>query len=430
MKLSQRDKKLLVVVLLLVVVVVGYYYIFLPINRNIKTLNQEVWELKQKYSLLQIKASNKEKLLSEIKVANYQSKEIENSLPPFIEQERVILSLRELSLQTGLQIINPSFSRVVAVNAESDSVSAYSVSDANGEMTELLEQLKAASDNRLENILNEIGEVEEAVEAEEILAPSAIPDGTGIKMEVKITFEGTYAHLMNFLYAVNQYQYKVVASNITINGNQEKVSGGMSLSFYGIMDRQRSLTVWEQSSAFGKPNPFSQYNGYTGAQSTAGTGSSGVSGGESGQGGSGSNVETGLYDFYLVLNPVFSDVPSVILGKSDTLGSEVYNDGNRLTDLTIELNYSDGRYSFTYKTELGQYPASGTQPKTFVPVRNNEIVIMAVSTDITAADDKAGANIRIINNTDKKVIVEINKEKSGTRANIQFEGEGAVRLRE
>ena len=41
--------------------------------------------------------------------------------------------------------------------------------------------------------------------------------------------------------------------------------GGMMLSFYGYMERDRALPKWNNSVNKGKKNPFDTYAGYTGS---------------------------------------------------------------------------------------------------------------------------------------------------------------------
>ncbi len=234
MIVSEKDKKRLLFVLLVSIMALGYYYIYVPFNQTINDLNNEVTRLEARYRVLKAKMASKDALISDIKDTRYQSAKIEEKLPSYIEQERVIITLNELSQKAGLQVNNPVFSKVVAIT----------------DQKEISTQLKQIPKGQEE-------EKQREDEGEKFITYTEFLDSTGIKKEVRINFTSTYAQLKKFLYEVSNHNNKVIANNLTITGQDDDLSGGMTLSFYGLVERDRLLPKWQSDIEKGKINPFS-----------------------------------------------------------------------------------------------------------------------------------------------------------------------------
>ena len=390
MRMLEKDKKRLFFILLVGIIAIGYYYIYIPFNTRIHELNDDISRLEVRYITLKNRMASKEMLISDIKHMRYQTLTLDKTLPPYIEQERVILTLNTLRRISGLVIHNPSFSRVVAIT-EPKHISAPA-----SQLPSLIQEASTQT------------------EGEKAVTPIAFGDTTGIKMEVRITFTSTYPQLKKFLYEVSQYKGEIVASNITVTGQDDQLSGSMTLSFYGLVSRDRTLPRWEQDVETGKGNPFAILGDWQPQQQ----GSQDISTPQ---------YHSRGYDFYMILNPITDDAPTVIVGKEDQIGSEIYADGNKMHRVVIELMVREGRYYYSYETDFGQYPRSNEEGKVFTPT-SDELVLKIIDKERLNDNDRAGADVHIINRTDKQVVVTINESLQRTRANISFEGEGMVRV--
>ena len=126
-----------------------------------------------------------------------------------------------------------------------------------------------------------------------------------------------------------------------------------------------------------------------------------------------------------MLNPIFSDNATVIIGKGNNpiRTTYVYDDKNGITDIEIEFYQEGDKYYYRYKAGDESYPENYSKGEEFDPGKVLEINVS--SKDRVSDDDLSGANATIINNTDMPVnIVYYHEDSKNPRLNIsKMEGD-------
>jgi type IV pilus assembly protein PilO len=396
MRLSDKDKKLLIFLLLIGILAFIYFFIYSPFANKLALLKQEVKKLQTDMGQLQAKAVKKDQLSSEIKFIRYELEKINNILPPNILQERVILILKDLENITGIKLNNLAFTAAVPLNAE-----IPEKKQENDKQQNLQNQMTTQHTNQGGN---------------------KTPDNTGIKMQVKANYTATYAQIKSFLEQVMNFTNKIVITDISFSSEKGNyLTGSVTLNFYGIKDSTQKIPEWNLDLEKGKDNIFQPFEGYIVPQAGIPVFTS-----NSAADAQKKSYSVKPFDFYIVLNPITDDAPTVILGKHKKIGSEIYADGNKNSNVEIHINEQDGKFYYSYKTEYGRYPSDNKNEEEFIPVYHDHIVLNIISRKRLNEKDNAGADIKIYNNTSKKIIVRINKEEWKSRANISFEGDGAI----
>lgn len=120
-----------------------------------------------------------------------------------------------------------------------------------------------------------------------------------------------------------------------------------------------------------------------------------------------------------------SDLPTIMLGKANdnSKNTYVYADSNSKENVEIVITKENNNYYYKYKTSRGSFPIqyNGNGVK-FQPL-NEYISLKIYSNKRLNNDDNAGANIKIINKTDKIINVEIESDDTlNPRINISGEG--------
>ena len=402
MKLSEKDKKLLVLLLLIVVLCVLYFFVYSPLSKKISALREEVQKLETDLSILNDKSVQNDELKAKEKFIRYQLEHLNTLLPPDILQERVIIILNELKNASGVQLKNVSFSEVTTILSDE----AQKEQD-NSEEQSLLGQI-IPSDS-------------EGEKQEETQDAQGIADNTGIKMTVRASYVASYQQIKKFLALVAGYENKISVTDITFaKGEGNNVTGNLSVTFYGFKDSTQKLPEWETSTKTGKDNPFESPAGLEEVETVV----------PEEEESSEENAESvSLYDFYLILNPVTDDAPAVILGKSKSIGSEIYADGNRFFDVDFHVEERNGRYFYKYSTGSASYPADFNSDLEFSPVDSRGVILKIISKKPVIPQDAAGVNLNIYNNTGNKLIIDMNKEQWNSRVNINVK-KGAISVEE
>ena len=120
-----------------------------------------------------------------------------------------------------------------------------------------------------------------------------------------------------------------------------------------------------------------------------------------------------------------SDLPTVMLGKAhdkDNL-SYVYADNKGIEVVEIVLTKAENGYYYKYKTSYGTYPlVYAGNGELFTPVGDDITLEVMVQGRIDSSD-LAGAQLNIINNTDKVLNININGDDS-SKPRVTVESQG------
>lgn len=209
----------------------------------------------------------------------------------------------------------------------------------------------------------------------------------GIQMLVKVQYRDPLHHIMDLINGMNNYKDKIGITRITVsdveNGGGQ---GELELIFYGIHDNSSE----EENDAVENSGTIIK-NQYFQAQP---------------------------FDFYLLLSPYGTEVPSVLMEKCKGTNSKIFSDHNALTDVELHLMEQNGKYYYKYRTDMGHFPEGEGRFMEFIPFLNEAIIMRIYSKPRVDSGDQAGANLQIYNDTDKNLRIRINGGQDGARAHI------------
>ncbi|MDU7887248.1 MAG: hypothetical protein E7J47_13000, partial [Clostridium perfringens] len=134
-------------------------------------------------------------------------------------------------------------------------------------------------------------------------------------------------------------------------------------------------------------------------------------------------------DFLMTVRPINSDLPTIVLGKSDDKDKKTYlnNDENSVSNIEMYISGDNGKYYYKYKVEGKSYPTKFEGNGEEFKPNGNDINFEIFSEKRVNKDDKSGANIKIVNSSDKEVNLIINKDdEKSPRVNVTTEGKVKV----
>ena len=125
-------------------------------------------------------------------------------------------------------------------------------------------------------------------------------------------------------------------------------------------------------------------------------------------------------DFVMTAKPIASELHTVTIekAKDESKQSYIYSDNEEIEQVEFYFTKIDTKYFYKYKTSIETYPKEFSNSIEFVP--NGENIILDIfSQKRGLASDLSGVNIKITNNTDKSVVVNIlDDDKNKPRVKI------------
>lgn len=222
-------------------------------------------------------------------------------------------------------------------------------------------------------------------------------DNIGVNTTSNITFEGSYENTKEMIKFILENEYKCVLESFSVsyNADEDLVTGSFSVSQYSIEGSDREFGGADiGNEAFGTDNIFS----------------SGVFNPNDDDITNGENIRND-HDIYMVLSSAESDVGAFEIGlQNDSVGStKIKATENKVQDVTIHITGTNNQYKISYKVGNKTYPASNyTAGKDFNP--GNMLSMLVVATDKDGANDKAGANVTLINDTDMTLYIKVSND--------------------
>ncbi|MCY6355049.1 hypothetical protein [Clostridium sp. ZS2-4] len=424
MKTSKREK-ILLSIFLIVMLLAGYYKFIFSVRMDKIT---ELKDKRDKYSVEIDKLKNnviyEKQLNKEIKIVNSQIYGNIIELFPSIKQEKIIVILNDMIEKSGVQcdsfsISKPEFQKlneeqkteskqpsmlegIVKEYKKIDGESNNKVennSKANADKDNKENKTSSEKDNKGD--VNKDNDKKNKIEAE--------------NMTIGINVKGTFDNVMKFIDEITNYDKRIIIKNISVTADESNLAGNLTLEFFGVpkfsLQGDSEYLKWDFKNQYGKINPFFD-NSTVKSQGTVAnsTAKSEVT------------VETKRsYDFSMNVVAISSDLPTVILGKikDSTKKSYVISDNPGIENVEIYVTESNGKYYYKYKNGKEAYPkdlsGSGVQ---FTPMEDT-INISVFSCSRNSNQDLAGANVKIYNNTDKELIVDIKyDDKNKPRVNV------------
>ena len=402
MKINKREKTLLFV-LALGVVGFGYYKVVWDYQYNkLKDLKSKELKVKEEYNhdvkMVNSTEPNKEKI-------NIFNSEIQNLTSGFysnISQPNIILELNNLMNDANVKG-TMSFSEIktmpVMDKQEGDS-SSKSEDDENP--------------NQIQGIVNDYNNITDKKKNEGGKDKKSEEIYNLSQMTVSLSVNGTYDNVMKFMKSIEENPKHINILNFNLSAQTDgNVSANMNIQLVAIpkidTSKEEFTTADEK---YGKENPFS-------GASTVGTGT----------------IENELEnskvknDFLMTVRPINSDLPTIVLGKSDDKDKKTYlnNDENSVSNIEMYISGDNGKYYYKYKVEGKSYPTKFEGNGEEFKPNGNDINFEIFSEKRVNKDDKSGANIKIVNSSDKEVNLIINKDdEKSPRVNVTTDGKVKV----
>lgn len=353
MKISDKERLLLTILVIVIIGVFFFMFLMPPVMDKMYTLQEqkdlyegEIAEAKAVVGLGKV-------VNNEYKVLNAKIQNFSNKFFSRLVQERIILLLDQLLAEAGLEGRSIVFGE--AVNLENENYLPENVSD-----------------------IHTLGDL-----------PS---------QQVTINYSGSFNNLLNFLGDVNNYSKKILVKEVNVinastANNISQLNGSIIMEFYVIPNMIKgsngALTWTEEVVIDGISDPFS--------------------------GGSlvGTLLEPGedACDFVLTVKPITADLPTVVMGIDADISADsfVFADNPGFEDVELRLFMQDGLYLCSYQTSQESYPHTGGVE---IPFVNGEekIVMKVFSNPRNSEEDLSGVNLKLLNETDLPLQVQIVKD--------------------
>lgn len=343
--LSQREFILVVFMIIAIEGYLLYAYLIKPVYDDYMASVFELTESINTLNNLKGDYDRKGEMEQEILRIEGELEDIQKQLPAFLSQEEVVLSIEDISANSGLQI------KVLGM------IGAGSL------------PLKA-------------------IPADTIVAQQAAiaaPVPMFADQIVALNFTGDYTQLYSFLKSVESSSRKMSAKGVVINVDQTGVLGGnINLSYPSLWDEsvgQKPYIMDPAPSFAGKGSMFDKYSGYSEIITKA----------ESGSG----KQTTITPDFYLKVNSYLNNSAKIFISNSYNTNSEARYDGNDVTRATMTINGGNGIY--TYKYSLGNFNIDGSRQ---TEIKEGKIRLEVLVQSRRSEDDNVGLILDIVNNTD------------------------------
>lgn len=402
MKINKREKTLLFV-LALGVVGFGYYKVVWDYQYNkLKDLKSKELKVKQEYNDDVKMVNSIEPNKEEINIFNSEIQNLTSGFYSNISQPNIILELNNLMNDTNVKG-TMSFSEIktmpVMDNQEGDS-SSKSENDENK--------------NQIQGIVNDYNNITDKKKNEDKKNKKQEEIYNLNQMTVSLSVNGTYDNVMKFIKSIEENPKHINILNFNLSAQTDgNVSANMNIQLVAIPKIDASKEEFTTADdKYGKENPFS-------GASVAGTGT----------------IENELEnskvknDFLMTVRPINSDLPTIVLGKSGDKDKKTYlnNDENSVSNIEMYISGDNGKYYYKYKVEGKSYPTKFEGNGEEFKPNGNDINFEIFSEKRVNKDDKSGANIKIVNSSDKEVNLIINKDdEKSPRVNVTTDGKVKV----
>ncbi|WP_411169685.1 hypothetical protein ACH36K_04075 [Clostridium sp. MB05] len=412
MNISKREKYLLGILITVLVCFVYYQFIYKNQVEKLNVKRNEKNQAEQRYNEVMAAISKLDSKEEELKILKSTVLDKSQKLYPTILQEKIIIEIDKLLSDSGLKG-NIAFSpievspveKMISKEVKKPESSLKPIADEyDGKEVKNIEN--SNSNNNTSNTTENSGQDQQEVKNQE-------GGATSEQLKVAINFSGSYGNLKKFIELVQNYERKVVITNISISSkSQEELTGVMNLEFHAVpklSDTDMEYLIWTLNNVYGKEILFSN-----GAASGAYS----------------STIEEqkdkkDINDFAMMLRSSSSELPTVTIGKSkdDSRESYIYSDNDKTEEVEIVFNEEGGKTYYKYKTSSSYYPKENSETGKEFKSKSENIVLEILSEKRVGSSDNSGIKLKVINNTSKKVeIIVKDDDSSNPRVAVTSEG--------
>ena len=402
MKINKREKTLLFV-LALGVVGFGYYKVVWDYQYNkLKDLKSKELKVKEEYNHDVKMVNSTEPNKEEINIFNSEIQNLTSGFYSNISQPNIILELNNLMNDANVKgTMNFSEIKTMPVMDKQDGDSSSKSEDDE-------------NPNQIQGIVNDYNNITDKKKNEDNKDKKQEEIYNLSQMTVSLSVNGTYDNVMKFMKSIEENPKHINILNFNLSAQTDgNVSANMNIQLVAIpkidASKEEFTTADEK---YGKENPFS--------------GASAVGIGTIENELENSKVKN---DFLMTVRPINSDLPTIVLGKSDDKDKKTYlnNDENSVSNIEMYISGDNGKYYYKYKVEGKSYPTKFEGNGEEFKPNGNDINFEIFSEKRVNNDDKSGANIKIVNSSDKEVNLIINKDdEKSPRVNVTTEGKVKV----
>lgn len=368
LKISERDRALLWMLASVMTIVLAYFLGYSKLNEKVISVEQQVSAAQSKNRQLIAMTADKRKYEEGVTSYNNQFNAVIAGYENGVSQDASLMYLNRIEQITGIWIKSTTFASVSPIYTFGQ-IASTNPAAAGGQ--------------------------------------AYTTDLQGYKTTLTLAYEAAYGQWKELISYVNNYYSKNTIENISMSYDVENnmVTGTMTLSTYCITGSKRIYKLPEYSTPFGTDNIFSSkfFTPVVPVQADA----------------DGSSILSD-YDYYMLLNSAASDMDSCIIGEKDDDGSKLLSvNDNSVQEVTVRFAGREGNYTVQYAINGKTFPASGYEAgAAFLPGARLDFLIM--STPRVSAEDKSGASITLVNDTDLDLNVKVcNDDKANPRVTFK-----------
>lgn len=400
MNISKREKYLIGILLAVLICFVYYQFIYVNQVEKLNNKRAEKNQVEQRYNEVMAAIANLDSKEESLKILKATVLDKSKRLYPTIMQEKIIIELDKLLTDSGLKG-NIAFSPIEVASVEK--MVSPEVQKTESSLKALVDEYNGSTSN--EATANGVEQQSQSNTSEN--------GATSEQLKVAINFSGNYEALKTFIASVQNYERKVVITNISISSkSQEELTGVMNLEFHAVpklSDEDMEYLIWTLNNVYGKEVLFS----------------SGAASGAYASTIEEQSNEKDVNDFVMMLRSSTSELPTVTIGKAkdDSRESYIYSDNDKIEEVEIAFDEIDGKIYYKYKTSSSYYPKdNSSQGKEFTS-KSKDIVFEILSEKRSGTSDNSGIKLKVINNTDKNVeIIVKDDDTSNPRVTVTSEG--------
>lgn len=423
MKVTKREQLLIGALLLMLLGYSYYNFVYIKQSQRIAELKASRDTYSQKWEQVKVKIASKDKKNEQNIILNAKIFNETDKLFPSIKQEEIIVVLDKIIKESNLKADVLGFSEVSSEEPAVDTSKTVNNQDKSKDATNELDKLVSAFNSDSKKDANS-----ENTNTSNTNTSTNNSNVIGAyKMQVTFNFKGMYDELISFIDEVENYDKKIIINNINLTGAEgSEVSGTLILDFYGVPKlNDNDYLKWDYKKPSGNGNPF------VGSSSSLQVSNEIIPNNQvanpvnnqvnNGNGIITKNGESEIKsDFLMSAKPKTADLHTVTIEKAKDVSklSYVYSDNEKIEPVEFYFTKVGNKYYYKYKTSLETFPKNYNNSVGFVP-NGESIVLDIVSQKRGVGSDLSGVNIKITNETDKNIVVNIlDDDKNKPRVTI------------
>jgi len=393
-------------VVIIAVFLLNMYVFIKPQAKTLSSLKADYNNNSTIIKKLKDKQSSQEELQKEKKFFKYKLSELNNILPNYVVPEKFIKSLKNVIVENKLAVEALDFTKpkeyalIDAIPAKVDTPTqkTSNQSSAKAQLYNATE-LDAKSNKLISGIFNGLDTtgVNGIKATEKELQLSGINDENAFRVDVNFGFSGEYFQIKNFMKKLETSLNKTTINSFNIEtGKDGQKQGVISISLYGFKDSKLPVyDLWSLGQPSGKNDLFSRTGTVTYEVNDA-----------------------NMCDFDIHLSPITSDMPSVIVSKYGSYGTEIYGDNKGRENVNVYVSEKSGRLYYKYSTQSINYPLDNSTVE-FKAATINDIIIKVYSESRLSDADNSGINLIVHNQTNRNInVVPYGDDKVNPRVNV------------